>query len=450
MKQLDRDLLSIQEVRNLIGTAKEAQKKLAAFSQEKIDHIILAMSKAGMEHSEELAKMANEDTGFGIVSDKIIKNQTASQKVYEHISGKTLVGILNEDKDRRIIEIGVPMGVIAGLIPSTNPTSTVIYKALIAVKAGNAIVFSPHPSAQRCIMEATRVMDEAAQSAGCPAGIISCIDVLTMAATNELMRHPDTALILATGGSDMVKAAYSSGNPAIGVGPGNNPTFIEKTANIPVAVERILRSKCFDNGTICASEQSIVTEEAIKEDVIAELKKQGAYFLNDEEKQKIAAILMRTGGTMNPAIVGKNAKHVANMAGIQVPEDTRVLVGYETEVGKNHPFSKEKLCPVLAFYVEKNGEDARNRCIEILEFEGIGHTMAIHSEDEAMIREFALKIPVYRLLVNTPSALGAIGATTNLVPAFTLGCGTVGGSSTSDNIGPEHLINIRRVAYGIE
>ncbi len=448
MELKDRDLLSIQQVRDLIRAAKEAQKQLATFSQEKIDAICAAMAKAGFENAVRLGKMANEETGFGRAEDKQIKNEFGSMGVYNAMKDLKTVGIISHDDKTQITEIAVPMGVIAGLIPSTNPTSTVFFKALIAIKSANAIVFSPHPSAKGCILEATRVMREAAMSAGCPPGAIGCVELLTMQATDELMRHEDTALILATGGSAMVHAAYSSGNPAIGVGPGNGPAYIERTADIPTAVKHILDSKCFDNGTICASEQSIVTEEVIRDAVIDELKRQGAYFCTDDEKAKLEKILMRAGGTMNPAIVGKTPQYIARLAGFTVPDDVRVLVGFETEVGPKVPFSKEKLCPVLAFYTEKDWESACELSIRILLHEGAGHTMVIHSQDEAVIREFALKKPVSRLLVNTPAALGGVGATTGLFPSFTLGCGAVGGSSTSDNIGPLNLINIRRMARG--
>ena len=356
------------------------------------------------------------------------------------------VGILREDTEKKILEIGVPVGVVAALIPSTNPTSTVIYKAQIALKAGNAIVFSPHPGAKASITEAARVVREAAESAGCPAGAIGCMELLTMESTAELMKKAD--LILATGSSAMVKAAYSSGTPAIGVGPGNGPSFIERSADIPLAIKRILDSKTFDNGTICASEQSIVTEECICDAVLDELTRQGAYVLSPEEKKKVAAILMRANGTMNPRIVGKTPQYIATLAGIRVPEDARVLVGCETEVGHDVPFSREKLCPVLAFYVEADWKSACDTCIRILENEGAGHTMGIHSQNGQIIREFALKKPVSRFLVNTPGSLGGIGATTNLFPALTLGCGAVGGSSSADNISPMHLLNVRRMAYG--
>jgi len=447
MEVLDRDLRSIQEARCLIRAAKEAQAGLAGFSRQEIDRFCAEMARAGHENAGRLAKMAHEETGFGRVEDKTLKNELASSGLWDYTKNQKTVGIISDCPDKKIFEVAVPMGVIAGIIPSTNPTSTVFFKAIIAIKSGNAIVFSPHPGAKNCILEAARVMQEALLRAGGPAGAISCAETLTMQGTNELMRHQDIALILATGGSAMVKAAYSSGNPAIGVGPGNGPAYIERTADIPLAVKRILDSKCFDNGTICASEQSVVTEECIKDEVAAEFKRQGAYFLSPEEKQKVSAVLMR-GKTMNPAIVGKTPQYVGNLAGIEVPAGARVLIGFETEVGETVPFSKEKLCPVLAFYTERDWESACELCIRILLYEGAGHTMMLHSRDENVIREFALKKPVSRLLVNTPGALGGVGATTNLAPSFTLGCGAVGGNSTSDNIGPLNLINIRRVAYG--
>ena len=449
MELVDRDLLSIQEVRLKVRAAKEAQARLATFSQEQLNAICAAMAKAGASDAERLAAMAHTETGFGRVADKVIKNRFGSQGVWEAIKDIPCVGVIRDEPACGLLEIGVPMGVIAGVVPSTNPTSTVFYKSLIAIKSGNAIVFSPHPSARECTLEASRLVAAAAESAGCPRGAISCIETPTVQATNELMRHRDIALILATGGSAMVKAAYSSGNPAIGVGPGNGPAFIERTADIPLSVKRILDSKTFDNGTICASEQSVVTEDCIKDQVIAEFKRQGAYFLDADEKAKVGAILMRSSGTMNPAIVGKTAQYIGGLAGIKVPDDARVLIGFETEVGDNVPYSKEKLCPVLGFYTQPDWESACELCIRILLHEGAGHTMTIHSTNEAVIREFALKKPVGRLLVNTPAALGGVGATTALMPSFTLGCGAVGGSSSSDNIGPRNLINIRRMARGI-
>lgn len=449
MELRDKDLVSIQEVRILIAKAKEAQIKLAKMSQQEIDKIVKAIADAGFEHAEKLAKMAQEETGFGKWQDKVIKNTFASKFVYENIKDMKTVGIIKEDKENKMVEVAVPVGVIAALIPSTNPTSTAIYKAMISIKSGNTIVFSPHPNAKNCILETVKIISAAAVAAGAPEGAISCITVPTLQGTDELMKHKDVSLILATGGSAMVKAAYSSGTPALGVGPGNVPAFIEKTADIKLAVKRILDSKTFDNGTICASEQSIVVEECIREEVIEEFKKQGAYFLSREEAEKLEKVIMGNNGNMNPQIVGKSVETIAKFADIRVPEGTKVLIAKEARVGHIYPYSREKLAPILAFYCEENWEKACERCIELLNTEGAGHSLVIHSNDENIIREFALKKPVSRILVNTPGALGGIGATTNLVPALTLGCGAVGGSATSDNVGPMNLINIRRMVYGI-
>ena len=445
---MDKDLMSIQEVRDLIAKAKIAQKKLGEMSQSEIDRIVKAISDSAYNNAEKLAKMAEEETGFGKWQDKIVKNTFASKGVYEYIKDLKTVGIINEDKDKKLVEVAVPVGVVAGLIPSTNPTSTAIYKAMISIKAGNSIVFSPHPMGKKCILETVRIISEAAVAAGAPEGTIGCMSIPTMQGTDQLMKHSDISLILATGGTPMVKAAYSSGNPAIGVGPGNGPAFIEKSADIPLAVKRILDSKTFDNGTICASEQSIVVEACSKDKVVAELKAQGAYFLNREEADRLAGFILRSNGSMNPQIVGKSVEAIAKMANLNVPTGARVLISEETNVGHKYPYSREKLAPILGFFCEETWEKACEKCIDILNNEGAGHTLIIHSNNEAVIREFALKKPVSRLLVNTPGSLGGIGATTSLVPALTLGCGAVGGSATSDNVGPMNLLNIRRLVYG--
>lgn len=445
---MDKDLLSIQQVRELMALSKSAQKKYAEFSQEKIDHIVEVVAKGMSSHNERLARQAAEETGFGIWEDKVIKNKFASEHLYEYIKNMKTVGVIKETED--LLEIGVPMGVIAGIIPSTNPTSTTIYKILLALKSGNGIVVSPHPNAKNCIIETVRIMQDAAYKVGAPEGLIGVIEIPTLQGTQALMKHKDTAVILATGGEAMVRAAYSSGNPAIGVGPGNGPAFIEKSANIKLAIKRILDSKTFDNGVICASEQSIIVEEVKKIEVMKELENQGAYFLTREQSEKLGKFILRANGSMNPQIVGKSVKHIATLANIEVPEGTRVIISEENTVSKTNPYSREKLAPILAFYVEKNWEDACKRSIEILNNEGAGHTMCIHSEDKAIIREFGLKKPASRILVNTPGALGGVGGTTALAPSFTLGCGAVGGSSTSDNITPLNLINIRRVAWGIK
>ena len=444
----DKDLVSIQEVRNLIRDAKKAQAELAKMSQEQIDTIVKVVAKACYDERERLAKMAAQETDFGRWEDKVLKNALASKGILEEIKDMKTVGVLREDKEKKVLEVGVPVGVIAGLIPSTNPTSTVMYKALIALKAGNSIVFSPHPNALKSIEETVEIIKKAAKSAGCPDGAISAIHRVSIAATNELMRHKDTNLILATGGNAMVKAAYSSGTPAIGVGPGNGPAFIERTADVPKAVRQILDSKTFDNGVICASEQSIIVEEDMKEKVVAEFKKQGAYFVPAEDAKKLGSFIIQPSGAMNPKMVGKTPQVIAELAGISVPADARVLIAEETGVGKQYPYSMEKLAPVLGFYTVKDWLEACELSIKILHHEGAGHTLAIHSQNEEIIREFALKKPVSRLLINTPAALGGVGATTGLFPAFTLGCGAVGGSATSDNVSPLNLFNIRRVAYG--
>ncbi len=449
--QMDKDLRSIQEVRTLLNQAREAQRALACMTQEQLDKITAAISKAAAEQAKRLADMAVEETGFGLKADKEIKNRFAAITLYEAIRGERTRGILAEDREKRTIDIGIPVGVVAGLVPSTNPTSTVIYKSLICMKAGNPIIFSPHPSAVNCIMETVSVVRRAAESAGAPPGSIGCISIPTLEATNELMRHNHTRLILATGGGAMVKAAYSSGTPAIGVGAGNGPAYIHRTANVSMAVKRILDSKTFDNGTICASEQSIIVIREMESAVIGELKRQGAYVLSDEEHRKLSSFILRSNGTMNPAIVGKSVETVAKLAGLgNVPSSARVLVAKETGVGRGYPYSNEKLGLILAFYVEDDEEAVLRRCVEILEWEGAGHTFSIHSEDESVVKRFAGAVPASRVLVNTPSALGGIGATTCLFPALTLGCGAVGGSSSSNNIGPLDLINIKRVAWGVK
>ena len=447
--EFDKDLRSIQEARDKVAKAKKAQKVLAAMDQAAIDRIVTAISQAAAAESARLARLAAEETGFGVAADKEIKNRFASCTLYEAIKDQKTVGVLAENKEQRTIDIGVPVGVVAALVPSTNPTSTVIYKSMICLKAGSPVVFSPHPSALKCILETVDVVRRAAEGAGAPPDAISSLTTPTLEATKTLMEHPDTRLILATGGPGMVKAAYSSGTPAIGVGAGNGPAYIHHTADVSLAVKRILDSKTFDNGTICASEQSIVIARALEGPVTDALKAQGAYLLSEEEATKLGRFILRPNGTMNPAIVGKTAQTVARLAGLTVPPSTRVLVAREKGVGPGFPYSSEKLGPILAFYVEENEEKALARCAELLEWEGAGHTFAIHSEDEAVVRRFAAAMPASRVLVNTAASLGGVGATTCLFPALTLGCGAVGGSSSSNNIGPLDLINIKRVAWGV-
>ena len=448
--EFDRDLRARQEVRLLAQQAQQAFEGLQKLDQSGLDRITEALSRAGALHAAELARGACAETGFGNERDKTEKNRFAAVRVFGAIRGLRTVGILRRDDERRVWDVGVPVGVIAGIVPSTNPTSTVIYKSLIALKAGSPIVFSPHPHAVRCTLHAARLMAEAAEAAGCPKGAISCLTMPSLDAVQELLHAPQVRLILATGGGAMVRAAYSSGKPAIGVGAGNGPAYIHRSADIPRAVRDILRSKTFDNGTVCASEQSVIVERCCEARVREEIRKQGCYFLNTEEAGRVARLLLRPDGTINPKVVGRTACAVARMAGVTVPESTPVLLANETEAGPARPYSREKLCPILAFFVEEDEDTILRRICEVLAGEGAGHTFVLHAKDEAVVRRFALTVPVSRFLVNVPASLGGIGAETALFPALTLGCGAVGGSSSSNNIGPLDLINLRRVAWGSE
>ncbi len=444
---MDKDLESIQQARSLVDQAFQAQGRLSQFSQNQIDTVVQRMAEAGLGAAEKLAKMAVEETGYGNYADKILKNKFGAEFVHQAIKNLKTVGIIREDPEKGILEIASPVGVIAAIIPSTNPTSTTINKALIALKGRNAIVFSPHPSAARCIQEASRILAEAAMGAGAPEGVIGCLSLSTIEGTRELMSHRKTALILATGGHGLVKAAYSVGKPAFGVGPGNVPAYVEASADVPQAIQDIFAGKCFDNGTLCSSEQAIITDASIKDPVIEEVKRNGGYFLNDQETEVLGQVVVTAKRTVNPKIVGKPAATIAALAGIRIPEGTRVLVAPLSGVGRDYPLSIEKLSPILAFYVERDWEAACDRCIELINYGGLGHTLAIHSRNDEIIRRFGLQKPVFRIVVNTQAALGAVGYTTHLFPSMTLGCGAMGGNITSDNISPLHLINIKRVAY---
>jgi acetaldehyde dehydrogenase (acetylating) len=445
--ELDRDLASVQEARTLLRRAKKAQDELKNFTQARVDAICDALRAAGEAEACRLAALAVDETGMGRYEDKCFKNFFAARHVHAYIRDMKTVGIVRKDEASKTWEIAEPVGVIAGIVPTTNPTSSVIYKAMIALKARNAIVFSPHPSAVRCTGEAARVMHQAAVAAGAPEGVISCLSAVSLDATQELMKNPITALILATGGSSLVRAAYSSGKPALGVGPGNVPAFVERTADLAKAAEYIVAGKTFDNGTICASEQAIVAEECIADELCAHLRRQEAHFLDPDEVAKVAAVVMLPNHAVNPKIVGKTPQVIARFAGINVPDHARCLVAPLAGVGAQWPLSYEKLSTVLAFYKVKDWHEGCERCIQLLELGGIGHSLAIHSNNQAVIEEFALKKPIFRILVNTPAALGGVGATTGLAPSFTLGCGTWGGSSVSENVSPLHLLNTKRLAW---
>ena len=446
----DKDLSARQEARQLCRMAESAQKQLRNMSQSQLDAITEAIAKAFNDASAELAELAVRETGFGNVKDKTTKNRFASLTVLDAIRNMKTVGVLREHKEARLWEIGVPVGVIGAIVPSTNPTSTICYKAMIALKAGNSIVFSPHPKALECSVRAAKIVAQAAVAAGAPEGSVGCLSLASMAGCQELMAAPEVRLILATGGPAMVRSAYSSGKPAIGVGAGNGPAYIHHSADIAHAIDCILRSKSFDNGTVCASEQSIIVEKSMEQQVRQEAQRRGFYFMDTEEAGCLAKLLFRPNGSLDPQIVGKEAATLAKMAGFSVPQGTKILVAREQEAGPTRPYSMEKLCPVLAFFVMDSEDAVLEKAIEVLTHEGSGHTFAMHCGDREVIRRFALQIPVSRFLVNTPAALGGIGATTGLFPALTLGCGAVGGSSSSNNISPLDLINIRRVAWDKE
>lgn len=449
MENMDYDLRSVQEVRNLARLGQIATEQIANYNEEQIDKIIRNMVRVAEANAVMLAQMAVEETGFGKVEDKTYKNHMASTLLYDSIKDMKTIGIVNEDPVARTMDVADPVGLLMGIVPSTNPTSTTIFKSIIALKARNAIVFSPHPSAAKCTQKAAELMYEAAVEAGAPANIIGCISMPSMPATNELMHSKEVKMIIATGGPGMVKASYSAGKPALGVGAGNSPAYIERTANVQQAVTNIIASKTFDYGTICASEQSIICEECNKDAVIAELKRQGGYFMTPEETDKVCKLLFKNGGhSMNAKFVGRSPFRIATAAGITIPEDTKVLIGPQGGVGDGYPLSYEKLTTVLAFYVVKDWHEACELSIELLQ-NGIGHTMSLHTEDRNVVMEFTRK-PASRILVNTGSSMGGTGASTGLLPSFTLGCGTWGGSSVSENVSPLHLINMKKVAYGIK
>ncbi len=406
----DRDLTSVAEARALARRAKAAWLQLAEFSQEKVDAIVDAMAAAATPQAEAFARLAVEETGYGVVADKIQKNLFASEKVYKFIRPMKTVGVIARHDDTRVVEIAEPFGVVAAIVPSTNPTSTAIYKILIAVKARCSIVLSPHPAAVRCITRVAEVMNDAAIRAGAPQGTINWMSTVTLEGTQELMKHRDVAVILATGGMGLVRSAYSAGKPAYGVGPGNAPAYIERSADLKKAVRDIIRGKTFDNGVLCSSENSVVVDEAVAEDVTREFVALGGYFMNKSEMDAVARVLVTPQRLPNPALVGKSATIIAEKCGITVPSGTRVLLAPLEGVGRDYPLSIEKLCPVLSFYVVKDWREGCERCKEILRYGGMGHTMSIHSTNDQIVLEFGLKKPAFRIVVNTPTTLGSIGS----------------------------------------
>ena len=441
----DKDLIAQQEARDAVEAASFAFQSVAKLDQAKIDEICDAMSRVALSESARLGKLANEETGFGKAEDKREKNRFAAEDVWNYFRDLKTVGVVNDSGS--IVEIASPRGVVAAIVPSTNPTSTAIYKIIIAIKSRNTIVLSPHPSAARCIAETTRVMRDAAIKAGLPANAIICLSTSTIEGTETLMKHRKTAVILATGGTGLVRAAYSSGKPAFGVGPGNVPVFIERSANIEKAVSDILTSTCFDNGTICASEQSVVVDAPIESQVREQFKQQGGHFLNSSEADAVAKILLTPQRTLNASIVGKSAAFIANLAGVSIPDGTRCLLADCGGVGRDFPWSIEKLSPTLAFFVADGVEKGADRCQEILQFGGMGHTAGMHTGDRAAAINYGKQMPAARVIINSPTTHGAIGFSTDLPPSMTLGCGSWGGNVTSDNISPLHLMDIKRVAF---
>lgn len=442
---IDKDLTSVQQARDLVAAAYSAQKIFATFSQERVDSIVEGAAQAALAQKDRLGQLAVEETGYGVPKDKAEKNRFAAQDVPKFFRTLKTVGIINETEN--IVEIADPRGVVAAIIPSTNPTSTAIFKILIALKSRNGIVLSPHPSANQCINETVRVMREAAEAAGAPVGLIGCLSVSTLQGTEELMKHKQTAVILATGGIGLVKAAYSSGKPAFGVGPGNVPVLIERSAEVAKAVADILASKTFDYGTICASEQAVVVESIIDKSVRAEFTAQGGYFCNPSEKAKLEKLIVLPTRGLNPQIVGKSPQVIAQLAGFSVPAEVRALIVELTGVGRDHPLSLEKLSPVLAYYVVENWQAGSEICQQVLRYGGMGHTIGIHSQNRDIIRQFGIQQPASRIIANSPTTQGAIGLSTNLSPSMTLGCGSWGGNVTSDNISPIHLMDIKRIAF---
>jgi acyl-CoA reductase-like NAD-dependent aldehyde dehydrogenase len=443
----DKDLLSIQEVRSKVDKAYQASLKYQIYTQQQVDAIVEAAAAAARANARRLAEMAVEETGYGNAKDKYIKNLLNCDWLPRRMRGMKTVGVLRELPEEKIVEFGVPVGVVAAILPTTNPTSTAFYKILISLKAGNAVVVSPHPRAHKCTCAAAGILYQAAVAAGAPEDIIQCIDTATLEGTTALMRHERTGVILATGGASMVKAAYSSGKPAFGGGPGNVPVLVDISADLEDAIPKIVAGKSFDYGTVCSSEQALVAESALRDRILALLKANKAYIATDAQKEALGKLLVMPNWSINPQCVGQAPPKLARMAGFEVPPDTSIICAEVEGVGKQHPLSMEKLSPVLALIWVADFAAALDTCYALLKFGGLGHTAVIYSRDDTRTREFGARMPAMRVLVNTPAPQGSTGITTNVFPSMTLGCGAIAGNITSDNVGPQHLINIKRLAY---
>ncbi|EPC54999.1 bifunctional acetaldehyde-CoA/alcohol dehydrogenase, partial [Lacticaseibacillus paracasei subsp. paracasei Lpp123] len=435
-------------VDELVANAHAALKIMKTFDQEKIDHIVHRMAIAGLDHHMELAKLAVDETGRGVWEDKAIKNMFATEEIWHSIKNNKTVGVINEDKQRGLVSIAEPIGVIAGVTPVTNPTSTTMFKSEIAIKTRNPIIFAFHPGAQKSSARALEVIRDEAEKAGLPKGALQYIPVPSMDATKALMDHPGIATILATGGPGMVKSAYSSGKPALGVGAGNAPAYIEASANIKQAVNDLVLSKSFDNGMICASEQGVIIDSSIYDDVKKEFEAQGAYFVKQKDMKKFeSTVINLEKQSVNPRIVGQSPKQIAEWAGITIPDNTTILIAELKGVGEKYPLSREKLSPVLAMVKADGHEDAFKKCETMLDIGGLGHTAVIHTADDELALKYADAMQACRILINTPSSVGGIGDLYNeMIPSLTLGCGSYGGNSISHNVGTVDLLNIKTMA----
>jgi acetaldehyde dehydrogenase (acetylating) len=447
--QFDKDLRSMQDARRLVERSRIAQREFASASAAKVDAVCEAMAEAAYQAAASLAAMAHEETGYGNAEHKTIKNQHASRGVWESIREMPTVGIIERDAARKIVTMAEPVGVIAALTPTTNPTSTAIYKAMIAVKGRNSIVISPHPSAARCTAEAVRIISAAADRAGAPAGLVSCMEEVSLAGTQELIRHYGVNLILATGGGPMVRAAHSVGKPAYGVGPGNVPAWVDRSADLRKAAQDLVASKSFDCSLICATEQSVVADAQIAPELRRLMEAEGAHWLNEQEVARMSALLFHPDGAMNTDWVGKSARVLAQAIDMQVVDTTKVLVAPLAGIGRAHALSREKLTTVLGFITASTPAEGLALCQAILKFGGDGHTAVLHSRNEEQVENMAALLPAFRIVVNSMSTLGSVGRTCGFSPSFTLGTGGIGGAISGDNITATHLINRKRVGWEI-
>ncbi len=444
------DTESVQEARDLAEKARAAQAEYAGFSQEQVDRVVAAMARVGAAAAEPLARLAVEETGFGVYEDKVFKNRFASEQLNRSLEGMITVGVIRYDEQRGVLEVAEPMGVLAALVPVTSPTAAVLSKSIISLKTRNAVIFAPHPRAPRSGLMAARLMNRAAVEEGAPDGLVQVMEKITMAGTNELMRHPHVALILASGGGPMVKAAYSAGKPAIAVGPGNVPTYVDRSVpDLDTAARRIVNSKTFDNGTPCAAEQAVVADRPIARALRSAMERAGCYFLSELQKAALRPVVQLPNGVPNIAVIGQSAGRLAELAGFRVPAGTRVLVAPVDAVGPQEPLSAEILSTLLAWYEVEGWQEGLKRANQLLYFHGQGHTCGVHAADEAVIGAFAARARAFRVLINCGTAVGAIGHQSGLEPSLMIGTGTWGGGIFSDNITARHLMHVKRVAFRV-